>query len=133
MPLFLLKYWKYIAVAVIAAIVLRGVYVAGGEAPRAELRRVQEMQALQAAHDLKNKERTDEEIRRRSAAVGRELAGLRERSQERPLVGPPRPGDSGTASYDRAELDRALQVFEREVEGIVGEGQKALDALDAMR
>lgn len=131
--IFLLKYWKYIAVAIIMAILVRGIYHAGGEAPRAELQHIRQMQALQAGHDLKNKERTDAEVTRRTAAVDRQLTGLRQRAVERPLVPDAPAGDPDLATFSRSELDRALRDFEGEVEAIVGEGAKAAEAIDALK
>jgi cell shape-determining protein MreC len=86
------------------------------------------------ARDIKEKERRDADYKSRIARLERDNKRLRD-SSGREFVSSS--GSSGgspeRATFDRAELDRALREFATEVAGIVGEGQKAVEGLDSLK
>jgi hypothetical protein len=89
----------------------------------------------QAAADLKNKERADDEAKRTAAAHQRELTRLRANLASRSFVPPTSPltGGPDEATYDRAELDRALRGFAGRAGELIGEGKEAIDGLNTAK
>jgi hypothetical protein len=87
--------------------------------------------ALQAAADLRNKERADDESKRRNAAHLAELNRLRKLAG-RSLV-PAAPASAvraDLACFDRAELDTAIRSFVAGIVELVGDGEQATLDLD---
>lgn len=94
--------------------------------------------AKQALHDLKNRERTDDENARRIAAFRTAIAQLRdERDRARSSIVPPNPAGSkcpdGQACFDRAELERALRAFRAGSRGLTDEGSEVTIDLDSAK
>jgi len=91
--------------------------------------------AKQALHDMKNKERTDAEVKRAGAAykldVARVLDGIARGNYLPPA--PAGSGDPRRACFDRAELDAAVRDFVRGTAGLAGEGGEAVIKLDALK
>jgi Sec-independent protein translocase protein TatA len=86
------------------------------------------------ARNLKEKETRDAEYKRNVARLERDINRLRN-SASRSVV-PPAPAearDPSRATFDRAELDRALREFIGETAEIAGEGAKAVEGLDSLR
>jgi hypothetical protein len=127
------KLWLVLAIVAATAGGLWYTYRLGGDAPRAVIAARAAADAKQALHQLKNKERTDAENTRRTAALNRELARLRDQPP-RPLDTPP---DSKCPAaqicFDGAEFDRARGELYREVRQIAGEGAKVELDLDSAR
>lgn len=117
------KFWLVLGIIAVTVATLGYTYRLGGEAPRAKLALIAEAQAKQALHELRNKERSDAEYDRRSAALQRAIAEL----QQRPLdpVGE-RPANSKCPAeqvcYDRPEFERAYRELAREVREVAAEG-----------
>lgn len=92
--------------------------------------------AHQAAADLKNKERTDAEnttLRAARAALARELRDAR-RSRGSYLP-PAAPGAASpeTATVDRSEFDRTMELLDERGSRIAEEGDKAIVDLDSAK
>jgi ABC-type phosphate transport system auxiliary subunit len=86
------------------------------------------------ARNQKEKERADEMYKRNLARLERDIKRLRD-SSNRSVV-PPAPAearDPSRATFDRAELDRALGAFIGDVTGITEEGAKAVEGLDSLK
>lgn len=86
------------------------------------------------ARNQKEKERADEVYKRNLARLERDVKRLRD-SSNRSVV-PPAPAearDPSRATFDRAELDRALREFIGETAAIAGEGAKAVEGLDSLK
>lgn len=86
--------------------------------------------AKQALHDLKSKERSDENYKRNIARLSADLKRLR---SDRASLVPAAPASTARpdlACFDRAELDAALRSYREGVIGLVGEGAAAIDGLD---
>jgi hypothetical protein len=86
------------------------------------------------ARNQKEKERADEMYKRSIARLERDIKRLRD-SSNRSVV-PPAPAearDPSRATFDRAELDRALGAFIGDVTGITEEGAKAVEGLDSLK
>jgi hypothetical protein len=126
------KVWIVLAIVAATALGLGYTYRKGGDAPRAEIAAMKQAQAVEAARQLKNKERADEEAKSRSAAVGRELDRLRGLAGLTPgvPVGTKRPD---LIAFDRAEFDRALRDYEGEVQEVLGVCAAAVVDLDVAR
>lgn len=80
------------------------------------------------------KERREAEYKRNIARLERDRERLRRNA--RSSVVPPAPAearDPSRATFDRAELDRALREFTGEVAELVGEGAAAVEGLDSLR
>lgn len=131
-----------IAMLVAVVLALGVTYKLGGDAPRAEIARLNDLQAeakrataVRAAQELKNKERTDEENRNRRGAADRELARLRDELASRPLTpaAPPATSRPDLICFDRAEFDRALREFEGEAAEIAGAGAACTVDLDSAK
>jgi hypothetical protein len=91
--------------------------------------------AVRKLKDMKNKERTDEEVTRRTAALNATIAGLRNERARGSFV-PAAPAASGSpdrAAFDRAELERAIRGLDQGVQGLVDEGSAAVIKLDESR
>lgn len=90
--------------------------------------------AVQALHDAKNKERTDNENATRTAALNRELARLRARPE---FVAPEAPPASGCPAtqvcFDGAEFQRAYRDLAREVREVAGQCTKVGIDLDSAK
>jgi hypothetical protein len=96
--------------------------------------------AKQALHELKNKERTDEENLRTHAATQRLIAGLRRAAAARDSRGgsvPAAPAGSvcppGQTCFDTAEYQRALGDFDRETRQLADEGTAVTTDLDSAK
>lgn len=139
MPVLLLspKLWGAIALCAVVGLV----YYAGGIGPRGEVSVLEEKEsarvravAVQAGHDLKNKERTNEENRRSHAALQRELDRLRAIP-----VGAiaPAPASSkcpeGQICFDSAEFDAARGRFYTRVREVAGQCTALAIDLDSAR
>lgn len=126
------KVWIALAIVAATAAALGYTYKLGGDAPRAEITAMKQAAAVEAARQLKNKERTDAENDRRTAALNRELARLRKLASLTPGILPEtkRPD---LIAFDRALFDRALREYEAEVQGLLGEGAKAVVDVDSTR
>lgn len=99
-----------------------------------------ERNAKQALHDLKNKERTDEEVDRLRAAHRAALAGLRAAAAARNSGGgsvPAAPAGSrcpdGQTCFDTAEYQRAVGDFDRAARQLADEGTEVVQDLDAAK
>jgi septal ring factor EnvC (AmiA/AmiB activator) len=86
------------------------------------------------ARNLKEKETRDAEYKRNVARLERDINRLRN-SASRSVVpaAPAEARDPSRATFDRAELDRALREFIGETAEIAGEGAKAVEGLDSLR
>lgn len=100
----------------------KGGVAALGEAAKAKA-------AQQALHDLKNRERTDDENARTIATLRTDIARLRlERDSARGSYVPAAPTGAARpdlACFDRAALESALRELVAEVRGFVDEGAEA--------
>lgn len=108
------KFWLVLGIIAVTVATLGYTYRLGGEAPRAALQARVDAEAKQRVHEIKNKERTDEEAKRRKSANDRLIAGLRERALD---LGQ-RPADS-KCPVDQLCLVRA--DFERAYRELAGE------------
>jgi hypothetical protein len=89
----------------------------------------------QAAADLRNKERSDDEAKRITAAHNAVVARLRDANARRSFV-PAAPASSKRpelACFDRTELDGALRQFVANAIGLIGEGEQATIDLDVVK
>jgi septal ring factor EnvC (AmiA/AmiB activator) len=86
------------------------------------------------ARDIKEKERRDADYKSRIARLERDNKRLRDSSGKSdfpaPASGSPNPD---RATFDRAELNRALQRFTGGVAELVIEGAKAVEGLDSLK
>ncbi len=84
---------------------------------------------------LLNKETNDAENARRTAALNRHIARLRDDVASRGALPEVRPGAErpDLATFDRAELDRALREFIGEAAEIAGVGAAAVKDLDTAK
>ncbi len=90
--------------------------------------------AERVRQDKLEKERRDAEYKRNIARLERDLGRLRQRA--RASVLPPAPAearDPSRATFDRAELDRALREFTGATAELIGEGAAAVEGLDSLR
>lgn len=94
----------------------------------------EEAAAKQKLHDMKNKERTDEEYNRRVAEFTRTIAGLRQRAPGSFVPAAPAGASRPElACYDRAELVGAVGKFVAGARAIADEGTKESLMMDAAR
>lgn len=90
--------------------------------------------AERVRQDRLDKERRDADYKRNVARLKRDLDRLRQRA--RTSVVPPAPAearDPSRATFDRAELDRALREFTGETAELIGEGAAAIEGLDSLK
>ena len=86
------------------------------------------------ANDRLEKERRDADYKRNVARLERELGRLRSRASSSVLpAAPAEARDPARATFDRAELDRALREFTGGAAELVGEGAKAVEGLDSLK
>jgi hypothetical protein len=86
------------------------------------------------ARNQKEKERTDEMYKRNLARLERDVKRLRDSANRSVLpAAPAEARDPSRATFDRAELDRALREFIGETAAIAGEGAKAVEGLDSLK
>lgn len=126
------KVWLAVALLAVFATFTGYVYRKGGDAPRAELAAIRQASAVEAAHQLKNKERSDEEYSRKRAALERDLDRLRRRADLVPGT-PASTSRPDLVAFDRAEFNRALREYRSGMDQIVGEGAKAVVDLDVSK
>lgn len=145
---FFLLYWKQIAVAVFIALL-----VGYGQTMRvqrdmarneySDFRREVAIAAQAAAEqalkktiaDEKRKEEADVENVRLNAALAaatRKLRDARASSSFVPAAASNAPSPAN-ATFDRAELERALRAFDSEIQGLVDEGSRAIVDLDTAK
>jgi hypothetical protein len=86
------------------------------------------------ARNQKEKESRDAEYKRNLARLERDIKRLRDSSGRSILpAAPAEARDPSRATFDRAELDRALGAFIGDVTGITEEGAKAVEGLDSLK
>jgi hypothetical protein len=86
------------------------------------------------ARNQKEKERADEMYKRNLARLERDVKRLRDSANRSVLpAAPAEARDPSRATFDRAELDRALREFIGETAAIAGEGAKAVEGLDSLK
>ena len=135
---FLLANWKLIAIGLLAAAV--GAYVWHCERAKDRLAAsiaIAEQQAVQnakqALRDLKNKERSDENLQRNLGRLRADVVRLRNASASVLPAAPTGAGDPQRACFDRAQLDDALRRFAGGAAELVGEGAAAVEGLDSLK
>ena len=142
LPVFVQRILIYVAVA--GALLLTG-YVKGCTDASVEFKRFKVELETQAVAQVKrnaervkqdrlDKERRDAEYKRNIARLERDIGRLRQRA--RTSVVPPAPAearDPSRATFDRAELDRALREFTGETAELIGEGAAAVEGLDSLK
>lgn len=133
------KLWLAIALVVATALALGYAYKLGGDAPRAEVHRLVDLntqrlaaEAAERARLHKEKEKIDAENKRRTAALTAERDGLR---GQLVLALAANPAGSkcpeGQVCFDRAELQRADGVFTERLRDLAASCTKVSIDLDS--
>ena len=89
--------------------------------------------AKQALRDLKNKERSDEDLSRRMSRLHADVKRLRDASPSLLPAAAPGAADPDRITFSRAELDAALRSYREGILGIVEEGAAAVEGLDTAK
>ncbi len=134
--IFLLGYWKQLAIAAITAIVLAYTYHAGGNAPRAELKALQTAADAYKAISIRIAQEKTDEYRKELAAIQSDWDLYR---LQHPVTAPRRvnsvvcqdPGGNEAVSRAVSAYVASVGQFRTEVEGLIKQCDEQQTKLNA--